>query len=515
MTTAPQSPRWRSPRGWPLRTRLVAIMIALLAVLGLVVGGTAEVYLHNTLYAQADAQLNQVDDFSHDGPFGGRRPRNDLGVPPGAAENWIVLRLQNTGSGYALATGGVVEIQQADTEYGPRFVYDEKLSTGELSKLASITPNGERTDVDLGDRGEYRVIATVDQGGAVNITALPLRELQSTLWQIALVIGAAVLLALVVAGWAGVVIIRRTLKPLDRVAATATRVSELELDRGEVDLAQRVPEEDTDPRTEVGQVGAALNKMLDHVGSALEARQASETQVRQFVADASHELRTPLAAIRGYAELSRRSRRPVPDEIGHVLRRVESEAQRMTTLVEDLLLLARLDAGRPLAHDPVDLTMLVVDAVSDAHAAGPRHDWQLDLPDEPVTVVGDPARLHQVLGNLLANARTHTPEGTTVTVRVSATDRDALLRVADAGPGIPAELLPHVFERFARGDSSRSRAAGSTGLGLSIVHAVVTAHGGTVEVDSQPGRTEFTVRLPLALQPAAHPVHEHVPEVVQ
>jgi two-component system OmpR family sensor kinase len=238
--------------------------------------------------------------------------------------------------------------------------------------------------------------------------------------------------------------------------------------------------------------------MLDHVGNALEARHASETQVRQFVADASHELRTPLAAIRGYAELSRRSPAPIPDEIAHVLGRVESEAKRMTGLVEDLLLLARLDAGRPLAHDPVDLTMLVVDAVSDAHAAGPRHYWQLDLPEEPVTVVGDQQRLHQVLANLLANARTHTPEGTTVTVAVCATDDAAVLRVSDSGPGIPAELRPHIFERFARGDSSRSRAAGSSGLGLSFVSAVVAAHRGTVSVESRPGQTAFTVRLPLA-----------------
>jgi two-component system OmpR family sensor kinase len=275
-------------------------------------------------------------------------------------------------------------------------------------------------------------------------------------------------------------------------------VSELRLDHGEVRLAQRVPVGDTDPRTEVGQVGAALNRMLDHVGNALEARHASEMQVRQFVADASHELRTPLAAIRGYAELSRRSRAPVSEEIAHVLGRVESEAKRMTGLVEDLLLLARLDAGRPLAHDPVDLTMLVVDAVSDAHAAGPRHFWQLDLPEEPVTVVGDQQRLHQVLANLLANARTHTPEGTTVTVAVTATTGAAVLRVIDFGPGIPAELQPHIFERFARGDSSRSRAAGSTGLGLSIVSAVVAAHRGTVSVESRPGQTVFTVTLPLA-----------------
>jgi two-component system OmpR family sensor kinase len=171
----------------------------------------------------------------------------------------------------------------------------------------------------------------------------------------------------------------------------------------------------------------------------------------------------------------------------------------MTALVEDLLLLARLDAGRPLAQDPVDLTALVVDAVSDAHAAGPRHYWQLDLPDEPVAVIGDQQRLHQVLANLLANARTHTPEGTTVTVAVNASPDVAVIRVIDGGPGIPAELQPHIFKRFARGDSSRSRAAGSTGLGLSIVNAVVTAHGGRVSVQSQPGYTQFTVLLPLAL----------------
>jgi two-component system OmpR family sensor kinase len=333
--------------------------------------------------------------------------------------------------------------------------------------------------------------------------AVPLADTQSTLAQVALVTGGAVVVALIIAGWGGAVIVRRNLRPLERVAATATRVSEVRLDRGEVDLAQRVPEADTDPATEVGQAGAALNRMLDHVGHALEARHRSEMRVRQFVADASHELRTPLAAIRGYAELSRRTRQPVPDEVGHVLRRIESEAQRMTALVEDLLLLARLDAGRPLAHDPVDLTMLVVDAVSDAHAAGPGHDWQLDLPAEPVPVIGDQARLHQVLANLLANARTHTPEGTTVIVGVGTTTDQALIKVTDTGPGIPVELQPHVFERFARGDGSRSRAAGSTGLGLSIVHAVVAALGGTVSVDSEPGRTEFTVRLPLS--PAGAP----------
>jgi two-component system OmpR family sensor kinase len=257
-----------------------------------------------------------------------------------------------------------------------------------------------------------------------------------------------------------------------------------------------VPEADTDPNTEVGQVGAALNRMLGHIGAALSARQASETRVRQFVADASHELRTPLAAIRGYAELTRRSGDDVPPNVAHAIRRVESESARMTLLVNDLLLLARLDSGRPLDSEQVDLSRLVVDAVSDAHIAGPRHAWRLALPPDPVVITGDTQRLHQVLANLLSNARTHTPPGTTVTTGLATQNGHVVLTVADDGPGIPPEVLPEAFERFARADTSRSRSAGSTGLGLAIVAAVVAAHDGSVGVTSVPGDTVFTVRLP-------------------
>jgi two-component system OmpR family sensor kinase len=502
----------RGPTGWSLRTRLVAIIIGLLAVLGLVVGGTAEIFLHATLYHRLNTQLDEVTQRVIGGPGRpGWSPRFSSSPPPGMPPGSVFLTAVGTDTpDMAVMSGGLVVFRpggtnSADTSSRLDF---EDLSDAAVATLAKVSPGARPVDVDLGPGvGDYRVVATVGARGAVMVVGLPLAETENTLVRVAAVTGGVVLLSLLVAGWAGAVIVRRTLAPLERVAATATRVSELRLDRGEVDLAQRVPEPDADARTEVGQVGAALNRMLDHVGSALAARHRSETQVRQFVADASHELRTPLAAIRGYAELSRRSRRPVPDEVAHVLRRVESEAQRMTTLVEDMLLLARLDAGRPLAQDPVDLTMLVVDAVSDAHAAGPRHDWQLALPEDPVVVVGDGARLHQVLANLLANARTHTPDGTTVTVGVRAAADVALLTVTDTGPGIPAPLQPHVFERFARGDGSRSRAAGSTGLGLSIVHAVVTAHGGTVSVSSVPGHTEFLVRLPPSPHPPAPEVH--------
>jgi two-component system OmpR family sensor kinase len=334
--------------------------------------------------------------------------------------------------------------------------------------------------------------------GDVLVTGLPLSSTADAVRRLVAVELLVGLLALAAAALAAVLVIRRTLRPLDRVAATATRVSELPLASGEVQLAERVPPEDTDPATEVGQVGTALNRMLDHVEGSLAARQESETRVRQFVADASHELRTPLSSIRGYAELVGRQRAEVPTDVGHAMRRVESEALRMSELVEELLLLARLDAGRELASEEVDLTALIVDTVSDAHAAGPAHRWQVDLPDTPVLVPGDPARLHQVLVNLLANVRSHTPQGTTATVRLRIEDGGAVLQVTDDGPGIPAALRPHVFERFARGDASRSRAAGSTGLGLAIVHAVVTAHGGLIEVSSEPGRTVFSVRLPHA-----------------
>jgi two-component system OmpR family sensor kinase len=236
--------------------------------------------------------------------------------------------------------------------------------------------------------------------------------------------------------------------------------------------------------------------MLDHITAALATRQASEIRVRQFVADASHELRTPLAAIRGYTELAQRNSAALPQDVAHAMGRVQSEADRMTNLVDDLLLLARLDSGRPLDRKPVDLSRLCADVVSDAHAAGPEHRWNLDMPPEPVVVPGDDARLHQVVANLLANARVHTPNGTTVTLALTA-DRDAaVLTVTDDGPGIPPALQSEVFERFARGDTSRSRKGGSTGLGLAIATAVVRAHGGTVSLDSVPGRTTFTVRLP-------------------
>jgi two-component system OmpR family sensor kinase len=346
--------------------------------------------------------------------------------------------------------------------------------------------------------GDYRVAAASLTNGDSVIIGLPLKDVDATVSQLTFVIVLVSLSGLIFAFLIASFIVRLAMRPLERVAGTAQEVAEMPLDRGDVALSVRVPDADTDPHTEVGKVGAALNRMLGHVASALTARQASEQKVRQFVADASHELRTPLASIRGYAELTRRSPHELPTDVTRSLGRIESEATRMTSLVEDLLLLARLDEGRELDRDPVDLSMLLVNAVSDAHAAGPDHKWSILLPEEPVEVLGDRARLHQVVVNLLANARVHTPEGTQVTAALSLDDEDdrAIVTVTDNGPGIPEELKATLFERFARGDSSRNRATGSTGLGLAIVYAVVEAHGGDVTVQSEPGETVFTVSLP-------------------
>ncbi|MEV4659705.1 HAMP domain-containing sensor histidine kinase [Micromonospora sp. NPDC049301] len=475
--------------GRSLRTRLVLALVALLALVSVAIGGLTTVALRHFLIDRLDAQLAPAAVMRGDRPGRPALPGTRPGIPPGSPSGTVVADI----------TGGRVTAASTLTRSPSsedRFPDEEPVPVDEVAALADLPVGARPRTVDLGARGDYRAVAQQFRDGRVRVVALPLSSVRETVWwMIAAQVGVAAV-GLVIAGAAGALIVRATLRPLNRVAATATRVTELPLDRGEVALAVRVPAADTDPRTEVGQVGAALNRMLGHVADALAARQASETRVRQFVADASHELRTPLAAIRGYAEVARRGRDEVPADVAHALRRVESESTRMTSLVDDLLLLARLDTGRPLAVDEVDLSALVVDAVSDAHVAGPEHRWQLDLPEVVIRVPGDAARLHQVMANLLTNARVHTPPGTVVTTTLAVEGDAAVLTVADDGPGVPAELQPEMFERFARGDSSRSRVHGSTGLGLAIVAAVVEAHHGTVTVHSRPGRTVFTVRLP-------------------
>jgi two-component system OmpR family sensor kinase len=486
----PSARRWLARR--TLRGRLIAGLVTLLALACAAVGVTTYLVLHSTLITQLDSQLRAAggryascmeanNPGTHAPRQGGPPAPQDCNQTPGLAAGTFGARLKNG----VVTDHGVI---------GGRC----RLSAADQAALARLPPDGRYYSLELCSHdGDYRLTAVSGRDGDVLITGLPLRDMESTLRKVILAELIAFSAALLLTGILGTGFVRLSLRPLRRVAATATRVTELPLGSGDVALHERVP--DTNPRTEVGQVGAAFNRMLEHVEAALARRAASESRLRRFAADASHELRTPLAAIRGYAELARRHPGPVPADIGHALSRVESESVRMSMLVDELLLLAQLDAGRPLAMESVDLTRLAIDATSDARVAAPGHRWLLELPDEPVLVRGDEHRLHQVLANLMSNAAKHTPRGTTVTVAlaVAAGASDQVrLSVTDDGPGIAAELQSTLFERFVRADTSRSRAAGSTGLGLAIVDAVTAAHGGSVSMTSQPGRTRFVITLP-------------------
>jgi two-component system OmpR family sensor kinase len=483
-------------RAWSLRLRLLVGQVVVLAIVCVGIGAVTELALYRYLIGQldievADASHRSVRIFSDPLPPWPHHPR--LYPRPGPGPVFLDAPGEPVGVVAAVIGGnGVIDAGYL-TNAGNRAA----LTDTAKAQLRAIQVNRKPVTRNLDGLGRYRIeAAPARRGHGIVITGLPMTNVDNTMIRVLLIFAVVIVIALVAATTAGIVIIRSALAPLRRVAQTAGEVVDLPLHRGEVTLPVRVRESDANPRTEVGQLGSALNRMLDHVAAALSARQASETRVRQFVADASHELRTPLAAIRGYTELAQRVHGDT-DAVAHAMNRVQSETERMTHLVEDLLLLARLDSGRPLESESVDLSRVAVDAVSDAHVAGPDHQWELDLPKVPVIVCGDAARLHQVLANLLANARAHTPPGTVVTTRLVSDTTHAVLTVTDNGPGIPEQLQSEVFERFARGDTSRSRKGGSTGLGLAIVSAVVKAHHGDITLKSAQGLTEFAVRLPL------------------
>jgi two-component system OmpR family sensor kinase len=493
--------RVRPIASWTLRARLIAALVAVLTVVCLVIGTVTVVALRGFLVGQLDDQLTAASQraFNYQGTG---TPGGPGGGPDGGGNPGLLARGQAAGTFSALISSGAVQLAGTLDESGRSVPVSSAAADQAVLKIKA---DGKPRTVNLPGLGSYRVVAVADPDhDRTQVTGLPMDPVASTVYRLALTITLVALAGLIAAALIVFYVVRLNLRPLRRVTAVARRVAELPLDQGEVEVPVRVSAVDTDPRTEVGQVGSALNHMIGHVESALAARQASEMKVRHFVADASHELRTPLAAIRGYAELSRPHRDDAPPQMAHAMDRVESAAERMTSLVEDLLLLARLDTGRPVEPEPVDLSELMVGAVSDAHAAAPDHSWRLDLPEEPVQVDGDRLQLHQVVANLLTNARTHTPPGTQVSVslrQVSTPHGGVEVAVQDDGPGIPESLRPNVFERFARGDNSRSRAAGSSGLGLAIVSSVVAAHHGRVSLASAPGDTRFTVWLPTQ-QPA-------------
>ena len=531
-----------------LRTRLVVGVLGLVLVMAAVMSAFSTVSLRHTLMARTDSQLmaaaQRAADKRHDLTQEARRASEQAaqegadkpGDQPGGADgtdagpdkHGVPPGLDAAGQSTGTLTLITPQTSSSDTEGSETAAYIDKnghyasISKEDCRLLLSQATEDHPVTVHLHHLGSYRVVATRDEAsGSTVITGLSLEGDKGLIrTQLLIELTVALLGALVVA-LAGRTMVRSSLAPLERVARTAQRVASQPLERGEVSIEDRVEKADLDSSAEVGQVGGALNTLLGHVESALAARQRSETQVRQFVADASHELRTPLASIRGYTELIRRegADADLPEEATYALERVHSESVRMTALVEDLLLLARLDAGRELRREEVDLVGLLVDTVADARAAGPDHDWQLDLavleppadatPEEaedflpePPLVIGDEARLRQVVVNLLANARVHTPAGSHVTTTLAREGDTLIVRIHDDGPGIAPDVRDRLFERFARGDSSRERRTGSTGLGMSIALAIVQSHGGSIDVDSSTAPedhgTTFSVRLPAA-----------------
>ncbi|MBV9830835.1 MAG: sensor histidine kinase, partial [Marmoricola sp.] len=446
----------RGPR--TLTVRLVVTAVALVAVVSVLIATVATLAIRSQLMDNLDAKV--LASVHRAGPDDDRQGGPPLGSNMGPG---TLLALVDGTS----ASQGVVLTEQRGGQ--------KQLSTSALEVLDGVEPDQGVHSVDLPAVGHYRVTAVNAPGGGRLVSGLPTRDVDQTVASMVGYEALLILLGLVAAAGLGMVIVRRQLRPLREVAGTAYEVTREQLSTGEPDISQRVDERLTDPRTEVGQVGYALNTLLDHMSDALAVRHRSEQQVRQFVADASHELRTPLSTIHGYAELSRRT----PDDpaaLVGAMTKVETETARMSRLVEDMLLLARLDSGRPLESAEVDLTKLLLESVADARVVDSqdrdRHRWQLDLPDEPISVLGDEQRLHQLFTNLLGNARHHTPPGTTITVSARRLGDEAAVEVHDDGPGLPPGLEQHAFERFTRGDTSRTRASGGAGLGLSLVAAI-------------------------------------------
>lgn len=490
------SRRWWWPRS--LRRKLVVGVCAIVTAAVLAVGGIAEISLRNEMVHLLNSQVaNSLAAFNYSyakakiavaKPEPGAVAAADLGAFPGQPPGTVIAVVRDGKVGFAAVfTDGEPSAPPADV-------------VADLEKITWAGP-APRT-VRLGELGMHQV-GSRDVGGGVRlVSAVSVDDADATFFRNALTVAGIALLALLAAAAGTVVLVRRELKPLRRVAAIAGHVAQLPLDAEQYRITARVDRRDTDPATEVGVVGHTLNQMLDNVDATLTRMAESDRNTRQFLTDASHELRTPLAAILGYAELTRQESDVLPPMTEYALTRIEAESQRMTTLVSDLLLLSRLGEGQELELDDLELCDLIADAVNDASVAGPDHHFVADLPDHPVWVRGDRVRLQQVVANLLGNARMHTPPGTTVTVAAAESGDPGRggveLTVADDGPGIPQEIMPNLFGRFVRADKARSREMGSTGLGLAIVASIVEAHGGAVSAESRPGRTVFTVQLPAA-----------------
>ena len=469
-----------------LRSRLILGVIALAAV-GLVVADAATyTSLRSFLFDRVDSTLNSVHPGVEQSVFEHRGDGREEGPGPlGATVPGDCIQVRHL-SGAVVDGRCIAAFPGAATSPPPKY------PTSVPFPKQPSTPQGDRvtflTVPATSGGGRYRVRASIESHAPdyVLLIAAPLREVDSTLHRLVLIealVTGAVLVALALVGlW----VVRLGLKPLTAIGETAAMIAA-------GDLSQRV--ERDDERTEVGRLGRALNAMLHQIETAFRAREASEQKLRRFVADASHELRTPLSAVRAYAELFERGAAARPEDLERSMRGIERESERMSVLVGDLLLLARLDEGRPLERKDVDLTHIVKESVETARMLEPGRAIRAEL--EQLSVTGDADRLHQLVDNLLANVRAHAGPNASVDVTLRAEDGLARLAVADDGPGMDADQLEHVFERFYRADSSRTRASGGAGLGLSIVAAVAEAHGGRVSAYSSPGGgATFVIELP-------------------
>jgi two-component system sensor histidine kinase TrcS len=488
--------------GWTLRAQLVAgtaviLGVALLAVIivgGLSLNSTVTAVIDGQLTASSSAFEHSVDKYRSKGP---RDP--ELVTPQDQAKGFGKPLTEFSGQ----ATGTVIAIVQ-DGEVVDAATFSDggstTLSAAAERAVADAAAEGAGTiEGELGELGRYRIEVQPKEEGEYLVTALPLAITDEAEAQQARVDAVVALLALAVAVISAAILGKLLFRSMERVVDVAETVIQTPLDSGDSGIAVRVESADADPRSDIGKLGEAMNRLLEHVDSALAARSAADRRMRRFVTDASHELRTPLAVIQGYAELTRQESDVLPETTEYALARIESEAKRMSSLVSELLLLARLDEGHDLQLEENDLAELVDTAVGDARASNPEHDWQSEVPDEPVLVRGDRERLHQLVVNLLSNAALHTPRGTTVTARIS-TDGAGVdgvtLIVSDTGPGIDEALVPVLFERFVRADTARNRESGGTGLGLAIAHSIVEAHGGTITVRSSSAGAVFSVLLP-------------------
>jgi two-component system sensor histidine kinase TrcS len=496
------------PRWFPhsLRRQLLLGVLTVVSLVLVTVGVVSVLSLRSYVTAMSDADVDQsLDALSNS--YDRYRNNEQLSTPrptPPVTQAMLEFTDQTPGNVIAVLRDGVVIGSAVFSEAEARPAPPDVIRALEANSWPDAAPRTEQ----LGGLGSYRVDSRVD-GPDLLVAGVSLARADQIIVRKQLTTTALVAVALAVTAGLTIWVVGYTLRPLRRLAATAAEVAAMPQTDGDQRISVRVRPNDTDPNNEVGIVGHTLNRLLDNVDSALAHRAESDLRMRQFITDASHELRTPLAAIQGYAELTRQDSETLPPTTEYALARIESEARRMALLVDELLLLSRLGEGQDLQTEDVDLADLVVNAVNDAAVAAPTHNWDKDLPDEPVWVRGDHARLHQLVSNLLSNAWLHTPPGVTVTAGItchrSGTDApSAELTIADDGPGIDAELLPRLFERFVRADASRSNGSG-IGLGLAIVSSIVKAHHGSVTAESADGRTVFRVRLPIRVRSPTAP----------